>query len=54
MSLIVLLLTVTVAFFLSELADFFPGVLWGWLHLPTWLMWGTLLVLVAWCMGDDM
>ena len=53
MSLITLLLTVVVAFFLSDVADAFPQILWGWIHLPSWLLWIGIVSIVAWCMGSE-
>ncbi|MEO1620116.1 MAG: hypothetical protein AAFU53_03680 [Cyanobacteria bacterium J06632_3] len=52
MSLIVLLITVVVAFLFSLGIDTLPGILWGWLNFPTWLFWGVLLILIAWCIED--
>ena len=53
MALVTLLLTVVFAFFLSEVADAFPQVLWGWIHLPKWLLWTGVIGVVAWCMEGD-
>ncbi|MGD1899350.1 MAG: hypothetical protein ACFB16_20685 [Phormidesmis sp.] len=53
MSLITLLLTVLVALLLSDFMDTFPGVLWGWLHWPQWLLWAVVVSLFAWCTGDQ-
>lgn len=53
MSLISLLLVIVMAFLLSNSMDAFPGVLWGWVHWPQWLLWGGLLALVTWCIGDQ-
>ncbi|MEL6901755.1 MAG: hypothetical protein AAFP07_12445 [Cyanobacteria bacterium J06606_4] len=52
MSLLVLLITVVIAFVLSNLVDVFPGLLWGWLVFPKWLIWGALLAVLAWGMGS--
>ncbi|MEM6449288.1 MAG: hypothetical protein AAF703_03140 [Cyanobacteria bacterium P01_D01_bin.105] len=53
MPLITLLLTVIVAFFLSDVADAFPQILWGWVHWPSWLLWLGVVGIVAWCIGSD-
>ncbi|MEL6554011.1 MAG: hypothetical protein AAFQ63_11195 [Cyanobacteria bacterium J06621_11] len=53
MSLITLLLTVFAMLLLSNFMDTFPGVLWGWLHWPRWLLWGLALCVFAWCTGDQ-
>jgi len=52
MSLIVLLLTMTVALWLSELMDAFPALLWNWIYWPQWMAWIVLISLLAWGMGD--
>ncbi len=53
MSLIVLLLTMSVALWFSVFMDAFPGLLWGWIHWPQWVAWIGLLSLLAWCMEDQ-
>ena len=53
MSIFTLLLTIILAFLLSEFADAFPQILWGWVHLPKWLLGLGILGLVAWCMDDE-
>ncbi len=54
MAIVVLLMTIVVAFGLSEFADLFPEVLWGWIHGGNWLLWATVLALVSWGMkGED-
>ena len=53
MSLVTLLLTVFIAFFLSDVADAFPQVLWGWIYMPSWLLWIGIVGLVAWCMDGE-
>ncbi|MEL6161272.1 MAG: hypothetical protein AAFQ40_10205 [Cyanobacteria bacterium J06623_5] len=52
MSLLVLLITVVVAFALSNLVDVFPGLLWDWIVYPRWLIWGVALVVLAWGIGS--
>jgi len=53
MSLIALLLTVFVALILSNFMDTLPGVLWGWIHWPQWVLWTSLLALFAWCLTEQ-
>lgn len=52
MSIIALLLAVIAALLLSDTADAFPQILWGWIYLPSWLLWPLLLALLAWCIDD--
>jgi len=52
MNLIALLLTVCVAWLLSNAMDTFPGVLWGWIHWPQWMLWVLLLSVFAWGLDD--
>ncbi|MEM9150538.1 MAG: hypothetical protein AAGB19_08800 [Cyanobacteria bacterium P01_F01_bin.3] len=53
MSLLALLFTVLAALILSHFMDAFPGLLWGWIHWPQWLLWISLLILFAWCIDDQ-
>lgn len=52
MSITALLLAIIAALLLSNTADAFPEILWGWIGLPGWLLWPLLLALLAWCMDD--
>ena len=49
-SVIVLIVTVWVAFALSIAADTLPAL--GWLRFPHWMMWGGAIALIAWCMDS--
>ncbi|MGB3573432.1 MAG: hypothetical protein WA783_06220 [Phormidesmis sp.] len=52
MNLIALCLTVCIAWLLSNVMDIFPGVLWGWIHWPQWILWVLLLSVFAWGLDD--
>lgn len=52
MSLITLLAVVVGMLVLSEFMDIFPGVLWGWIHWPSWLSWALVVSFLVWCSGD--
>lgn len=53
MSLLVLLFTVAIAFWLTSALDWFPGLLWGWIHWPAWTGWAAVLAFVSWCIGNQ-
>ena len=53
MSLIALLLAMLIALLFTSAVDYLPELLFGWIHLPRWLLWIALLALVSWCIEDD-
>lgn len=51
MSIVTLLITISIAWALSMVADTLPGL--NWVRLPNWILWGIAIALIAWCMDSD-
>ena len=52
MSLITLFVVVFVTWLVCSFFDSLPALLFGWLHLPSWLLWVAAIAVVAWFMDD--
>lgn len=53
MSLILLVVALLLSLMLLDVLAYIPLDILGSLHIPTWLFWGSVLLIFSWCVGES-